>query len=185
LEDFQAFFPRVGKIGLRGPGWRKRANMDKMISELHDQYKASVETFALAIQNCPDAFWERIFGDNSPFWKEAYHTVYYLRNLVCSPVEAPSRTPFGFEMDPRLITKAQGAISKDDMLSFVAQTRTHIDRMFSELTAHELSAADNYAPGRFRSVFHRLLYGLRHCQHHAGKLTGYLFCNGIDYDPWR
>ncbi len=48
-----------------------------------------------------------------------------------------------------------------------------------------LAAPDTYAPQQFGTVINRLLYGLRHGQHHVGKLTGYLFSNGIDYDPWR
>jgi len=162
-----------------------KTEMSPIISELHGQYNATVEMFVLAIQNCPDPFWERVFGDDSPFWKEAYHTVYYLRNLTCGPREDPSRTPFGIDLDPRLITKAGRVVSRDDMQSFITQTHEHIDCVFSGLTPDDLTAADNYAPDRFHSICHRLLYGLRHGQHHTGKLTGYLFCNGLDYDPWR
>ena len=171
-----------GRISTEASG---RPMSRQIIRELHEQYRAAIEMFLLAVENCPDHFWTRVFGDNSPFWKEAYHAVFYLRNLANGPSENKSLTPFGIDLDPRLITKAQGVVSKGAMNSFVTQTREHVDRMFSELTVAQLEGPDNYAPERYRSIHHRLLYGLRHFQHHTGKLTGYLFCNGIDYDPWR
>ena len=157
----------------------------QIVRELHEQYKAACEMFMLAIQNCPAPLWERVFGDASPFWKEAYHTVFYLRYLACSLTETPSRTPFGIDLDPRLVVKPKGLVSQEQMGSFLKQAREHIDNLFSTLTLDQLQGTDNIAPDRYRCVYHRLLYGMRHCQHHTGKLTGYLFSNGIDYDPWR
>ena len=51
------------------------------------------------------------------------------------------------------------------------------------ISMSELAQPDQF--GQFRTVLHRLLYGLRHGQHHVGKLTGWLYSLGIDFDHWQ
>jgi hypothetical protein len=72
------------------------------------------------------------------------------------------------------------------MREAIAALRTRVDDVFGVLNLGDLAAAGSLGDiSQFRSVAHRLFYGLRHGQHHTGKLTGYLFSLGIDYDPWR
>ena len=35
------------------------------------------------------------------------------------------------------------------------------------------------------TVYHRLMYGLRHVQHRIGKLTAYLNLEGIQLNHWK
>jgi hypothetical protein len=155
--------------------------MDHMLRDLKKQFLATHEMVGLAVQNCPDKFWDRIFGDDAPFCREVYHAVYYLRNLACLPGEAVTRMPFGVDEDPTFKNKQQRIIPRADIVKYLEMARAHLDQLFDVLTIEALGTEDS----RFGTYFGRLLYGLRHTQHHAGKLTGYLFCNGIDYDPWR
>ena len=157
---------------------------DPIIDGLRTQYMATTEMLSLAIEHCPDDFWNRDFGDESPFWKEAYHMLHYFVKYAHGTDNAVY-TPFGEMLDPTLVNRPHLSLSRETILSYIRQAREHIEKLFSELTPEILSAKDTYAPDRFASVFNRLVYGLRHGQHHVGKLTGYLFCNGIDYDPWR
>ena len=157
---------------------------DTVVDGLHSQYIAVTEMLALAIQHCPEDFWNREFGDESPFWKEAYHMLHYFVKYAHGTTGVVL-TPFGQHLDPTLVNKPHISLSREDIQSYISQAREHIDHLFEVLTPEDLAAPDTYAPKRFTSVFHRLTYGLRHGQHHVGKLTGYLFCNGIDYDPWR
>lgn len=157
---------------------------DPVINGLHSQYVAVTEMLALAIEHCPDEYWTREFGDESPFWKEAYHMLHYFVKYAHGADNAVY-TPFGEMLDPTLVNKPHITLSRETILSYIGQTRDHIEKFFTEITPDQLAFKDTYAPDRYQSVFHRLVYGLRHGQHHVGKLTGYLFCNGIDYDPWR
>ena len=157
---------------------------DPIIDGLRSQYLATTDMLSLAIEHCPDDHWDRVFGDDSPFWKEAYHMLHYFVKYAHRSTGAV-HVPFGQHLDPTLVNKPHVTLSREDILSYIQQTRDHIEKLFDELAPEELSAEDTYAPQRFNSVFHRLAYGLRHGQHHVGKLTGYLFCKGIDYDPWR
>lgn len=163
----------------------EKQRMEFVIRELQQQFGATLEMLTLAVDNCPTQFWDRIFGDNSPFCRETYHTLFYIRNHTIGLQEKRTGTPFGVDIDPTFENKATGTIPRNDILAYIQQTREHIDSLFAELTIDKLGSSDNYSPTRFRSVYHRLIYGLRHGQHHVGKLTGYLFCNGVDYDPWR
>jgi hypothetical protein len=43
----------------------------------------------------------------------------------------------------------------------------------------------NYDETDFRSVYQRLMYGLRHGQHHVGKLTAYLNLEGVQLNHWK
>lgn len=157
---------------------------DAIIAAFHREYVATLDMLALAIEHCPEEFWNRVFGDESPFWKEAYHMLHYFVKYAHGK-ENTVPTPFGQNLDPTLVNKPHMNLSREDILSYIQQARDHLDGLFGELTSEDLAAADTYNPKRFRSVFQRMLHGLRHGQHHAGKLTGYLFYNGIDYDPWR
>ena len=48
-----------------------------------------------------------------------------------------------------------------------------------------LGTSDTYDESDFRSVYHRLMYGLRHVQHHVGKLTAYLNLQSIQLHHWK
>ena len=65
-----------------------------------------------------------------------------------------------------------------------AQTRAYVDEVFDVLTIDELNGPDDYDESTFRTVYHRLMYGLRHGQHHIGKLTAYLNLEGVQLDHW-
>jgi hypothetical protein len=67
--------------------------------------------------------------------------------------------------------------------SKVAQRRTGQHEGGS--TENGSTEADRYDESDFRSLFHRLRYGLRHVQHHTGKLTAYLNLEGIQLQHWK
>jgi hypothetical protein len=157
---------------------------DPVIEGLRIQYQATMDMLALAVEHCPDGYWNRVFGDRSAFWKETYHMLHYLVKYAHG-TEGCVYTPFGEQLDPSLLVPPSHTLSRDTILSYIAQTHDHLNRLFNELTPEQLVAPDTYAPKQFGTVINRLLYGLRHGQHHVGKLTGYLFSHGIDYDPWR
>jgi len=157
---------------------------DPVISGLSLQYRAVMEMLSFAVEHCPDAYWNRVFGDRSTFWKETYHMLHYFVKYAHG-TESCVYTPFGESLDPSLLVPPSRALSKETILSYMEQAKEHLRRLFQELTPEQLAAPDTYAPQQFGTVINRLLYGLRHGQHHVGKLTGYLFSHGIDYDPWR
>lgn len=93
--------------------------------------------------------------------------------------------PFGEDIDPRLFTPPNNICDRNQALRYAAQTRTYVDQVFEALTLDELNGADHYDETGFRSVYHRLMYGLRHGQHHVGKLSAYLNMEGVQLDHWK
>lgn len=155
-----------------------------LIEGLRLQHRAVMDMLDLAVAHCPDAWWDREFGDASPFWKEIYHMLHYFVKYAHG-VKGCVHTPFGEALDPSLRVRPAYALSRETVLEYLRETRDHLERLFQDITEEDLMDADTYAPEQFGTVIQRILYGLRHGQHHVGKLTGYLFSEGIDYDPWR
>jgi hypothetical protein len=93
--------------------------------------------------------------------------------------------PFGVDVDPRLFTPPNNTCERGKALEYATQTAAYIDDVFDALTLEALADADSYDESDFRSVYHRLMYGLRHVQHHAGKLTAYLNLEGIQLQHWK
>lgn len=158
--------------------------MNIIISELKTQYKAALEMFRLAVVNCPDTFWDRVFGDDSPYWKEAYHCIFWFFNFLGDSRKEWTPVPFGKDIDPRLFKKPLVSCTRDEILAYADTTEELLEATFSSMTLEELERRDGGQEENW-TVVNKLLYGLRHAQHHTGKLTGYLFSSGIDYDPWR
>ena len=93
--------------------------------------------------------------------------------------------PFGADIDPRLFTPPNNTCARAEALAYAAQTGAYVDEVFDAMTLDVLSGPDNYDESAFRSVYHRLMYGLRHGQHHIGKLTAYLNLEGIELEHWK
>jgi len=46
-------------------------------SALKHQYHAALQTLRLAIERCPDALWNHSQRGCAPFWRVAYHTLFF------------------------------------------------------------------------------------------------------------
>jgi len=136
------------------------------------------------IEGCPEELWAREYAGVS-FWREAYHALFWMHNFLGLKDKAFQFHPFGVDIDPRLFTPPNNTCEQADALGYAAQTRAYIDEVFDALTLDELGRTDHYDETDFRSVYHRLMYGLRHVQHHVGKLTAYLNLEGIQLHHWK
>lgn len=52
-------------------------SMDALKSALKSQYHAALAMLRAAIRGCPDDLWTSSDGHANPFWRIAYHTLYY------------------------------------------------------------------------------------------------------------
>jgi len=50
---------------------------DALRSALKSQYHAALAMFRQAIERCPDELWAASRANANPFWRVAYHTLYY------------------------------------------------------------------------------------------------------------
>jgi hypothetical protein len=157
--------------------------VEPLVAELKHQHHSTLAMLQSAIEGCPDELWNKEYAGVA-FWREAYHALFWMHNFLGRRDKAFQFQPFGVDIDPRLFTPPNNVCDRAKALHYAAQTRAYIDEAFDELTLEELDAADAYDETAFRSVYHRLMYGLRHVQHHVGKLTAYLNLEGIQLNHW-
>ena len=158
--------------------------MESLVAELRDQHRSTLAMLTSTIEGCPDEFWTREYAGVA-FWREAYHALFWMHNFLGPKDKAFHPHPFGVDIDPRLFTPPNNTCGRAEALEYAARNEAYIDQVFGTLTIDELGGADGYDETSFRSVYHRLMYGLRHVQHHVGKLTAYLNLEGIQLHHWK
>jgi len=158
--------------------------MEPLVAELKHQHHSTLAMLTSAIEGCPKETWSKEFA-GVPFWRETYHALFWMHNFLGGPEKRFQFQPFGVDIDPRLFTPPNNTCAQAEALEYAAQTAACIDEVFETLTLDTLSAGDRYDESDFRSVYHRLMYGLRHMQHHVGKLTAYLNLQGIQLHHWK
>ena len=158
--------------------------MEPLVAELKHQHHSTLAMLTSTIEGCPEALWTKEYA-GVPFWREAYHALFWMHNFVGPKDKVFQFHPFGVDIDPWAIRPSRDTCDREQALRYAAQTRAYIDKVFDALTLDELHRPDNYDETDFRSVYHRLMYGLRHGQHHVGKLTAYLNLEGIELHHWK
>jgi hypothetical protein len=151
--------------------------MEPLVVELKHQHHSTLAMLQSAIEGCPEELWNHEYAGVA-FWREAYHALFWMHNFL-GPRDKR------FAPQPWVIRPAKDSCSRAEALQYAAQTRAYIDEVFDAMTLGELEAADTYDETDFRSVCHRLMYGLRHVQHHVGKLTAYVNLEGIQLHHWK
>jgi hypothetical protein len=158
--------------------------VEPLLAELVHQYHSTLAMLHNVLEACPDQLWIKPYA-GVHFWHEAYHALFWTHNFLGTKDKRFSFQPFGVDIDPWQVIPPNNTCDRAEALQYAAQTRAYIDEVFDALTLDELDAADSYDETDFRSVFHRLMYGLRHVQHHVGKLTAFLNLEGIQLNHWK
>ena len=158
--------------------------MDPIVVELREKHLSTLVMWEGVVDACPARLWS-LPDAPSPFWREAYHCIFWQHNYFNGPGCAPELRPFGRGVDPRLFTPVGAVVGRGDMRSFGRQTREHIQSVSETLSPDQLTVADEFEPGESTTTLHRTLYGLRHAQHHIGKLTQLLAFDEVVIDNWR
>ena len=158
--------------------------MEPLVTELKQQHHSTLAMLTSTIEGCPDGIWTQEFA-GVPFWREAYHALFWMHNFLGDQDKHFQFQPFGVDIDPRLFTPPNNTCEQAEALGFAGQTAAYTDEVFETLTLELLAASDSYDESDFRSVYHRLMYCLRHVQHHVGKLTAYLNLEGIQLEHWK
>ena len=152
------------------------------------QFEATLDMLKEAVEKCPDALWEDC--ESKPaYWHEAYHALFWCDNFVGNKDKHFERCPVGVDIDPRLFQNPGERLLKNALLDLLAAARSHVTQRLAEMTDADLEQKDEFgkeSPVRqFDVVLHRILYALRHGQHHVGKLAGRLRTNDANLDVWR
>lgn len=123
-------------------------------SILWSQFGAAIDMLENAIRACPDSLWT-----GSRFWHTSYHTLFYLDFYISESTDdfAPP-APFTLsEFDPSGLYPDR-AYTKDELLTYLDHCRKKCRAAIESLTDDQVFAE-------------RLLYTMRHVQHHTGQLN--------------
>jgi hypothetical protein len=145
--------------------------MDALRSALKSQYHATLAMLRAAIRQCPDDLWTSSDGHKNPFWRIAYHTLYYTHlylqpnNRVFRPWEHNQPGIQGFE---KPLGARRRPYTKDEVLAYWAVCDAMVDHAVDtlDLTA-PLSGFSWY---KIPKLEHQLV-NIRHVQYHEAQLA--------------
>lgn len=178
---------------------------------LAEQLHAGLAMLASCIERCPDDLWTapnppvdvRPADDNPewngverPFWRIAFHTLYFTHLYLGQnegafrpppPESAVARRPelermwrAPWDLEPYELEPGIPACSRSDLLEYLGFLDGLIDRIVAELDLASSSSGFPWYPDT-EKLSHQLL-NLRHLQGHVGQLSELLMLRGIDIE---
>jgi hypothetical protein len=143
--------------------------MDAVRSALKSQHRAALAMLRLTIQRCPDRLWISRRGHANPFWRIAYHTLYYT-HLYLQPNNRVFR-PWKHDQPGihRMDTPMAGGrpYTKDEVLAYWAICEAMVD----DIDDLDLSAPRSGFSWYPMPKLEHQLVNIRHIQYHQGQLA--------------
>jgi hypothetical protein len=144
---------------------------------LKSQYHAALKTLYEVIEKSPDAMWNDPIDSFAPFWRVAYHTLFYTHFYLQPNQEAftawarhrdeaqfMSSLPWENDRPP----KPCEPYTRDDLLEY---WRVCDDMIDAGVDALDLSAPQCGFPWYEMPTLEHQIVNIRHIQHHAAILS--------------
>ncbi|MDQ7820997.1 MAG: DinB family protein [Armatimonadota bacterium] len=151
------------------PG-REAVGADALRAALKSQYRAVLAMLGQAIRRCPDDLWYRRNGHANPFWRIAYHTLYYT-HLYLMPTPRAFRP---WEHHQRGIQRLEAPLgarrpyAKDEVLAYWQLCRRLVG---GAVDAMDLAAPHSgFSWYRMSRLEHQIV-NIRHVQYHQAQLA--------------
>jgi DinB superfamily len=149
-------------------------------SALRSQYHAALRTLHEAIEKCPDGMWSDTGDGSAPFWRVAYHTLYFA-HLYLQPNQEAFR-PWArhreeaqyissLPREPHRPPRACEPYTREELLQYCDECDAMIDRGVDAL---DLSAPQCGFPWYKMPTLEHQIVNIRHIQHHAAILSARL-----------
>lgn len=148
-----------------------------------DQFARAWEMFAAFTQSFPEESWRAADRPELCPARWAYHAV--------SAADFYSRqSPDGFRQHQRFRTNWETddlpkLPSQGEILSYAEQVRNRQDAWLRSTSDAELLAANDAFPWTGKTVLDRMVYSLRHLQHHTGEMRMLQRVHGLASLDWR
>ena len=144
-----------------------------------ENYLALMKMLERTINLCPDDLW--IDSSLQPqFWQEVFHILYYLDFYFGTNWK---KQPERFDVKENLGETPTIALSKEELLNYLEEMREKCTDVLSNLTNEQIQGKNSYfwtGP----TLSHKLVYNIRHSQHHIGKINSILKAKGIEAAKW-
>ncbi len=137
-----------------------------------NDYRAVFQMVHEAIDLCSDELWDKS-SDEPAFWQQAYHTIMFIDFYLADSPKSFQKPTFVEDKAYDLKHKPSVSPSKQQMLAYLEQVMNRCDEILSSLTAEQLEGENPFHWTGPTSA-HRLIYNIRHAQHHVGWLNSML-----------
>jgi uncharacterized damage-inducible protein DinB len=144
-----------------------------------NEYHALIEMLHEAINLCSEDLWNKETED-LPFWQLAYHSAYYLDFYLG---EGPKKHVERFDIKENLNERMEKTLTKKQLKTYLKEVKAKCDGVLEKLSSKELEGKNSYfwtGP----TLAHRMIYNIRHSQHHVGQLNLILRIHGINAAKW-
>ena len=136
------------------------------IALCQSQYKAAFKMIQNLVETCPENLWNKQ-SKNPPFWQQIYHTLFYLDYYSEDTKETFKKT---FTIEENLNERYDEILSKEDLLKYTKKIRNKINTKLDFLSTKKLESKSSFF-WTGANVAEKIIYSLRHAQHHIGQLN--------------
>lgn len=139
-------------------------------SALKRQYHAALKTLRIAIEKCPEAMWNDPADAEAPFWRVAYHTLFFANWYMQQDRSMPMAWP-KHQRGMETITSSPcppAPATREEILEFWDWCDAQVDAGFDKLN---LDAAQCGFPWYQMPTLDHQIVNIRHIQHHAASLA--------------
>ncbi|MCB9365811.1 MAG: DinB family protein [Calditrichaeota bacterium] len=155
---------------------------------LYAQFGATLDMLENAISACPEEVWSNgeIISEQTwwEFWYLTSHTLFWTDFYLSDSIEnfAPP-APFGTEeRDPAGVLPPR-VYSKQELLTYLEYDREKMLKVFRSLTGEKMGERFIVGKKDF-SIVEKLMYTMRHIQHHTAQLNLLLRQAGHEPPRW-
>jgi len=134
------------------------------------QYRASLAMMQQAIERCPDALWLASDGHAAPYWRIAFHALFFTHFYLQKDQHSLQRWAKHRDQLQDLNgppVQDEQAYTKADMLEYLDFCR---DSLGAAIDAMDLSSPECGFPWYPQGKLEHQLNNIRHLQHHAAQL---------------
>ena len=149
-------------------------------SALKSQYHAALKTLRQVIEKCPDEMWQNSAEGSGPFWRVAYHTLFFSHFYLHQGQEdfrpwSRHREEAHFissvSREGNRPPKPCEPFTRDELLEYCDKCDQMID---AGVDALDLSAPQCGFPWYQMPTLEHQIVNIRHIQHHAAALSSRL-----------
>jgi hypothetical protein len=147
---------------------------------LKSQYHAALRMLHEAIEKCPDRMWNEGANGSPPFWRVAYHTLYFA-HLYLHQTQEAFRPWARHREEAQFMTsvpgegnrppKAYDPYTREELLEYCKVCEVMVD---AGVDALDLTAPQCGFPWYQMSTLEHQIVNIRHIQHHAAILANRL-----------
>ena len=151
-----------------------------------EQYTAQFQMLRRAMEHCPDPLWDERAGE-PPLWQQVYHTLWATDFYLTDAPDQFRRPAFAEEGWAKLNETPRSAAARGDLQGYLEATTRKCETFLDEIAKGARALAlDQKNPFGWTgpTVAHRLVYNLRHAQHHIGRINSILSRHGAKAADW-